>query len=100
MKKIIFALALSGSFFTSAVHAEDANCPQLSQLAGMFMKGRQEGVTMARAMEIAGNNKVMQLMVEQAYSQSRYSTEEFKQRKIQEFSNEWFMTCYKARKKS
>lgn len=71
-------------------------CGNESKIAGSIMRNRQLGVSAAKLIELAEGNPLWISYVEYAYSQPQYSTEEYRSKAEQEFSNTVFIQCYKA----
>jgi hypothetical protein len=69
-------------------------CKGFSELAGAIMKGRQEGVSMAKAMEISESETTQQIIV-LAYERPRMQTEENKARYVDDFGNDVYLQCVK-----
>ncbi len=66
------------------------------------MDARQNGVPMYKMIEIIDDGNLakstlglMGGIIEQAYETSRYNSESFKQKAIEDFKNEIFLSCYK-----
>ncbi len=71
-------------------------CTTLSAIAERIMYLRQEGTDMMELVKVTTVPIAMK-MIEQAYEQPQYSTDEYKQRAVQRFKNEWVLACIKAR---
>lgn len=71
-------------------------CGNESKIAGSIMRYRQLGASAAKLIELAEGNSLWISYVQYAYSQPQYSTEEYRSKAEQEFSNTVFMQCYKA----
>ena len=76
--------------------ADESYCDQISELAEGIMSSRQGGVSMAKAMEIAGDNKLFKGMMVDAYETGRYIVESNQRREIADFRDKWYLACYKA----
>lgn len=75
-----------------------ATCGKFSELAGAIMKGRQNGVLMTKALEMAGPSvgpKIMDI-IEGAYSKPRYSSEEYRAAAVIDYSNEVMSECLRS----
>jgi hypothetical protein len=70
-------------------------CNEVSSLAKSIMSARQHGVSMSKAMELSGNNKLAESFVIDAYSKSGFSTEEYQDKTIREFADEAYLSCIK-----
>lgn len=98
--KLFKALALTALLTTPAVAdtvTDQEFCTSVSELSEAVMEGRQGGTPMSEMMRVAGSNGIMKSMVLEAFDHPRYSTRDVKRRTIQEFTNQWFSTCMKAR---
>jgi len=71
-------------------------CTTLSAIAERIMYLRQEGTDMMELVRVTTVPIAMK-MIEQAYEQPQYSTDEYKQRAVQRFKNEWALACIKAK---
>ena len=101
MKKTIFALSLMAAAVIGCAPAnadtqpvDVANsCSSISTLAETIMTSRQAGVPMRDIVAIANGNSTVELIIQQAYSQSLWRSKGLKQRAITEFSNDWYKSC-------
>ena len=68
----------------------------ISSYAKTIMTGRQNGVSIARAVEIVNTtgdgNVVLLEMVKQAYKVPHFHTEAMKNEAIEDFENKWYLT--------
>ncbi len=71
-------------------------CTNESKIAGAIMKNRQLGTSAVKMIELADGNNLWISYVEYAYSQPQYSTEEYRSKAENEFSNSVFIQCFKA----
>jgi hypothetical protein len=71
-------------------------CNDVSSFAKSIMSARQHGVSMSKAMELSGNNKLAESFVIDAYSKSSFSTEEYQDKTIREFADEAYLSCIKT----
>lgn len=73
-------------------------CSILAGTAKAVMQGRQQGVPIQGLMQIAIKNdsSITKLMIQEAYELPRYSTKEYQQKAISDFSNQWYLDCYKV----
>jgi|GEM_PF-2347695 len=97
----IFVLYLI-SFPSSAESDWRIICQVNSELAEVIMKNRQQGMSMAKVMEIAdmsSQDKMLSAFVEsyiiKAYDSPRYSTGEMQIRAIENFRDERYLECVK-----
>lgn len=103
MKKIILYLLIS--FGVNASYAEVPSkkdpvsvCGSVEKLAGVIMENRQSGTSMSHLMKIAKDTKMAEEMIIEAYEQSRFSTESFQKKSIENFKSRWFLKCFKQLK--
>lgn len=94
MKKLIFLTAL-----LSAPAMADDYCSELGKLAKTVMEVRQGGMSMATVMQVFAkdDNEIYKQMVISAYESPRFTVDSYIQRNVEEFSNEWYLMCVKAR---
>lgn len=96
MKKLLTALAiLSTSFIAQAEESKFMNCKEISEFAGSIMQVRQQGTPMSDLYDIANGSKVIESLIILAYEVPKFNTEEYKQREVNKFKNEFFLTCVK-----
>lgn len=101
MKKLILALSIAALSFTA--NAEDKPsekitlCKELSTLAERYMTLRQSGASMADVYGTASGNKLVELMITQAYEVPQFGTEKYKLEQVSKFKNEWFLSCIKSK---
>lgn len=95
MIKHLTALTLALALATTA-QADQKICTDLSELAEKYMTLRQQGVPMSDVMETAGDSRIIQGIVIDAYDSPRYSTERTKTRQRQDFRNDVYLECIKA----
>lgn len=76
--------------------AHAGTCEELSDLSGSIMKARQSGVSMQKAMAIAGDDKYTRSKVIQAYEHSRFQTDEYQMRAISDFSDKAYLECIRS----
>lgn len=72
-------------------------CRGYGNLAAKIMEIRQGGVPMADAMDIASKSKspIEKQLVIKAYEYPRLSSQEYVQRSIEDFRNEFYLACIK-----
>lgn len=95
MKKLI-ALTVLLTACTPAI--ADPLCTQFSELAALTMKNRQNGVTLAQALPTAGDSKLLQRMVIDAYQKGAMRSPDNMIRQQQDYANEWMLDCLRNRK--
>lgn len=98
---VAIGLTLIGPALSAANPVEDETsdrvCARVAQLAGVFMAGRQNGMALSKALEIAGDNGLARLLVMEAWAQPRMQVEENQRRSIEEFRDTWHLACLQAR---
>lgn len=103
MKRLLTAAAITLAAFSSAASAQvtaepvkenDDKCTVVYKLSKSVMGSRQAGVAMPTAMRIAGDNGLAREMVRDAFTYHRYTTEEYRDRTILDFANDWAAVCY------
>lgn len=98
MKKLITLTALFVISAPAIAATPDPLCTQFSELAALTMKNRQNGVTLANALPIAGDSKLLQRMVVDAYQMQPMQSPQNMIRQQQEYANEWMLDCLRNRK--
>lgn len=99
MKLAIVALFLCAS---SHAFADAALCRSVESVAKTVMTARQNGRSMSDMMESTSKiqgAKIAEMaksIVKTAYDKPRFTTEEHKQRAIENHGNEWAAQCWKA----
>lgn len=95
---ILLSLALTGTARGSSI--ADELCPNIAELASNVMSARHRGVTMDRlyAATIENMNDqaaidMTRLIIQDAFSTPRYSTERAREQSITEFRSKWFRLC-------
>ena len=84
--------------FSMQVNAEKSTheiCSDASEGAEKIMKLRQQGYSMRKLMEEFQDNDFGKAIVQDAYDQPRYNTDEYQQKIIKKFSNEIYSLCIK-----
>lgn len=90
MKVFIAAVLMMGmAFGTSASN----NCGPVASLANTIMKARQSGMSIVKAMEIAGDDKGVQAIVRLAYMEPRYSSDLYRENAATDFETEIYLIC-------
>jgi hypothetical protein len=95
MKRLLLAAAL---LMGGVAHAEDENvhtCELVHRMATTVMGAYQGGVPIVQALSVADKSELMRAMVLEAYDSTRYTPQDFQQRAIERFANEWAVACYK-----
>lgn len=99
---LFFAIALPAfaetpSTETPATQADV--CEGMGDLAATLMRNRQDGIAMSVQMTLLENTdpsikEMLRLMIIEAYDRARFSTEEYKQRSIDDFRTVFEAACY------
>jgi predicted outer membrane protein len=97
MKNLIISALLTLPLTVQADTTPLEECKDISYAAGEVMKVRQNGGEMAVIYELTNGNKMFEVMVIEAYKQTMYTTEEYKNRAVVKYKNLWFGECIKAR---
>jgi len=92
MRRLVFVLVVLG-LAIGISYAGDDKCKSVEDLAEVIMGCRQSGVAMSSAMKVADDEPVTRAMVIDAWQRPMYNTEEYKQRSIQRFKDDWYMQC-------
>lgn len=93
MKKILLiALALLAGTSQADDDKSDTFCTAINSLAKSIMTARQQGVSLAQAIEVAEGSAIKAIVLD-AYERPRYRTEDNQQRQVVEFQDEWYMAC-------
>ena len=92
--KTLTALTLAILMALSTTASAD-RCKGVADLAEAMMNARQEGVPM-QAVMAGATTPIHEIMVVEAYEAPRYTTKEFQKRETQNFSDKWYMSCYKV----
>jgi hypothetical protein len=81
----------------TTTYAQDSDthpCIAYGETAAMVMEARQAGVPIGAIMEIDPSNSLFQAMIRDAYSTPRFSTDDYIQEAIQEFSTASTLFCF------
>lgn len=72
-------------------------CTSVAEMAGIIMSRRQEGASMSKVMDAATNSgsSVAEEMVIEAYDSPAYSTDDYRESAVTEFTNTWYSKCLK-----
>ncbi len=101
MKNIFLAVLMITAASTSQAATQNEKeqyCIDIKEKASLIMQSRLLGANVVRMMRIAGNDPVLIAMTNDAYSSFGYSTDEYKQKAIQEFSAKYYIDCMKKAK--
>jgi len=69
-------------------------CESLEKAATITMKARQNGESMRKLIERANGEKVLILLITDAYEKRRFLSDDNKKRAVEDFSNSVYMACY------
>ncbi len=101
MKKLIALTALFAISVPAIAATPDPFCTQISEEATLAMMHRQNGLTLAQALPLAGDSGLLQLIVIDAYYQQDASmriTSDDMIRQQKGFANKWMLNCLKYSK--
>jgi len=96
--KLFTIFALIFSIWSAQAAAEDF-CDSVGTFARTIMEARQTGVAMSKLVELTkqhGMDEGGMPIIIAAYEAPRYSTEEYRQREIQDFENQAYLACGKG----
>lgn len=87
----------------SATDTNEEYCKDLYQLAENIMFFRQDGASVIKQMELVESMKptkdfkrLMEMMIEKAYKEPKFGSEEYKAEAITEFANDIYIRCKQA----
>lgn len=98
MKTLPLAFAL---LFAAPVMAEEKEpdfCTQVATFAENVHKIRNNGASLARSLEIAGDGEITREIVIDLYDRPRYSTDEYIERDRRAFADKWHLACIRGTK--
>tara|TARA_R110000772_G_scaffold61612_1_gene138789 strand:- start:576 stop:890 length:315 start_codon:yes stop_codon:yes gene_type:complete len=94
MNKILTVLALTATISFNATANESTDiCVTYSDAATAVMTARQANRSVAELYKLVDGNKLMLALIKEAYNKPFYSTETYKQREINTFTNDVFLIC-------
>ncbi|KFF48093.1 hypothetical protein GY26_15980 [Gammaproteobacteria bacterium MFB021] len=98
---IFVAVAMSHGIpaMSDMTKSDRKDCSNKSLIAEKIMESRQKGVPMREMMDIAGDDKLMQLMVTSAFDEPRFSTDKMQRKSITDFGNKIYGYCVEAKSK-
>ncbi|RKQ97115.1 hypothetical protein C7446_2534 [Kushneria sinocarnis] len=73
---------------------KDKICKKMYETAAQVMEARQAGVPLPNTISVF-EEKMYREMVRIAYREPKFSTQEYKQRSIDRYANQWASSCYK-----
>jgi hypothetical protein len=98
IKTITMAAALAATLLTTTpVTAEEDVCAELAELARDLMEMRQDGFPLSELMKIAKGEELLRLLALDAYGVPRFSSKEYQDLAITDFSDKWALACYNER---
>lgn len=71
-------------------------CENVSVLAKSIMGARQSGVSISKVMQLANGSALLESLIIAAYSKPSFSTEQYKEEVIREFSDDAYLSCIKT----
>lgn len=83
--------------YASDVTTSHQACSILAGTAKQVMIARQNNAPIQGLMQIAIKNdsNITMTIIKEAYELPRYSTKEYQQKAISDFSNQWYLECFK-----
>lgn len=108
INKFIKVIILSAGILLASCNPvyADTLCSGQAELAEAVMKARQNGMSIVKSMKFAdsvedtGLRNAIKAIIEMAYSEQRYNSDEYKQKVITEFQNKIYLLCLKATARS
>ena len=95
IKATIVAALLSVSA-TAFAEPVVINCESFSEMAAKVMEARQAEVPRQKMVKAIGDNPLFLFLIQEAYKYSILPAEEYKQRYIQQFSDNIYNMCVKV----
>lgn len=99
MKILKVSIFLMGCI-TAVANADEGDwrvmCEAAAEIAETIMERRQTGTSMAKMIEVADDNELVEQIIIAAYDSPRYSTDRIQQRAAAEFRDEVYLQCVKA----
>lgn len=98
MKKLLLGLLLLSSSVIAVEEKKETDkelCENLSKLAKEVMISRQAGVPMSKLIDIV--DKDFAFIIVRAYEQPKFSLQDYKDNAANEYADEVYLLCYKAR---
>ena len=104
-------IAIAALAVAPATANADSMCPSLEKLATSVMEARQANVPLGKAMDIVRGLPLgsgtgteaarasARAVVEMAYEQPRYDSEEYKHNAVVDFANKVSLMCYQTLEK-
>lgn len=103
---VLSGLASAESIHSLSIKNKEDNCINLARTAQVFMKFKQDGVSIISALESVDKTikdkpraDILKLVIRDAYSQPNYYTQSIKERQLNEFSNRYYLDCAKGQEK-
>ena len=99
MKKLLLATLLISASAMAATDSENLEiCTTISESAGKVAKLHQDGMTLDELLNVPGITPFSGLVMAIYSDNTRYSTEKFQQREIQNTKNTVMISCMEAKK--
>lgn len=99
MKKSTIALLTALTLSPASQASDESMCDSINTLAATAMQSRQNGVpaiNLINAVKNMDGAKYAILIIKDAFSTPKYSTERYKESATVEFANKWYMACLSA----
>jgi len=94
-KSIMLGMVLLSTCFTSIVYS--FSCIELSSLAETVMSARQRNVDITNLITEFNTDsavdKLVRILIEDAYSKPLYSTDGYKANEVRSFKNDVYLSC-------
>ena len=99
MKKLLLIglLAFNANSSENSPNPDPSFCGAVYNISQTIMKMRQEGFSMVKMMDVAGDSKVTISIVKAAYDEPRWAGGTMQKRAIDDFSNMMAKQCYDAK---
>lgn len=98
MKRIILTALLAAlPFAAQAGETQETQetCTQFQSYAKEVMLTRQDGISMSRVMEIAGDHDALRKIAIEAYERPRYPAGKYRDEAVEDFANKIAAQCYR-----
>ena len=95
MKKLLIGLVLSVAVSAPAFAEDISNCEKIERVSVLTMESRQLGVPLSKVLKTT-ENKFIETMMMDAYSQPAMRTPENALRQRNEFGIKWMLVCLKS----
>ena len=104
MKKLILAATLTVASLSANAAKQDEYCSSMYDLAETIMNARQNGLPMPKMRELVKNTgdksmiKIGNSLIEWAYSEPKYHSEEMQKHSTNKFAEEAYYACKGVKK--